>query len=517
METILALDLGTTGVKAALMDREGRIHRHEYREYPVRVMGDRVEQDPETWWTAAVQAVSSLEPSRNDIAAVVLSGQMQDLIPLTGENDSTLAILYSDTRAQEEAAFVEGLIGKAVLERTTGNTQDASSLLAKLIWLREREPTEYRTVWKVLFGAHDYISWKLTSATSSDLTTLSTTGLLDLDRNEYAYSILDRLGIAHDIMPAIVRAGDIDGVVSSEASTLTGIKAGTPVFHGSGDVGSTTLGAGAGLPGSVSCYLGTSGWIASTALSVSDGSAGSDGRADPSTGIYNLRHPDPSRMIRVGPMLTAAGNVDWAVDAILGGSSGSDKFAAFDRAVSEAVSGNLIYLPYLAGERAPFKDPDARGAFIGIGRSTTKGELCRAILEGVAFALRSIHEAGGVPSIGKDGSGHFSLSGGGAKSPYWPQIIADVFGREVVVPKDPEMAGIRGAYMIAAKELDWTSDFALSENSLDITAHFVPIDRNTVAYQKKYAIFRGLYPSLRSSFSALARLKTENPERRESR
>ncbi|MGB9586416.1 MAG: FGGY-family carbohydrate kinase, partial [Anaerolineales bacterium] len=276
---------------------------------------------------------------------------------------------------------------------------------------------------------------------------------------------------------------------------------GTPVYHGSGDVGSATVGAGAGMPGSISCYLGTSGWIAATALV---------GFADPKKGIYNLRHPDPSKIIKVGPMLMAGGNVDWAINAIGNCKSGKERYRAFNDEVLAVRSSKLIYLPYLIGERAPFKDPDARGAFIGIERSTTRGQIYRAILEGVTFAMRSIYETMVTQdnlSIMTD-SGLFSLSGGGAKSPIWPQIIADVFNRKVIVPKEAEMAGIWGAYIILGKELGWFSNYSLPKEILKDYVSFVPISENNKEYERLYKIFLELYPALKKSFSSLAGIRT---------
>jgi xylulokinase len=502
MENIIIIDLGTTGVKVALINKKGELIAHAYKTYSINAKNERIEQYPEEWWQSTINAISEISEKVKNINGIILSGQMQNLIALSKKGMQIPAILYSDTRARKEAIIIEQIIGQEELIRVTGNIQDASSLLAKLLWLRENEPDMYAQTDRILFGAHDFIAWKLTNNEFTDFTTLSTTGLLDIKNNNYAYSFIDALGIQRSLLPPLIHAGHLDGLVTRNAALATGLPEGTPVYHGSGDVGSTTIGAGAGMPGSISCYLGTSGWIAATTL---------ENFADPKKGIYNLRHPDSIKVIKVGPMLMAAGNIEWAIN-VIGNTEKTtrEKYKAFNDEVIASKSSKLIYLPYLVGERAPFKDPDARGAFIGIERSTTRGEMYKAILEGVTFAMRSIYEAMVTQdnlSIMSD-SGLFSLSGGGAKSPIWPQLIADVFNRKVIVPKEAQLAGIWGAYIILGKELGWFSDYSLPGGLLKDYASFLPISENSKKYEGLYKIFLELYPALKKSFSSLAGIRT---------
>ena len=502
MEKLIVLDVGTTGVKAALLDREGRILSEDYRAYPMNVHGDRIEQDPLDWWKGAVAVLSSVSEraAPGAVAGVCLGGQMQDLITLDATGCSGPVILYSDARARSEAAAVADIIGVEELSLRTGNLQDATSLLAKILWLKQNEPRRYGSSRRLLFGAHDYISWKLTGTEATDYTTLSTTGLLDVSANAYAWTLIDALGFDRSLFPALVSADHHDGGILDEPARLIGVPAGTPVFHGAGDAGCTTIGAGAGVPGVISCYLGTSGWLAATSV---------DGLVDPRTGIFNLRHPDSTSLIHVGPMLLAAGNVDWVIDAMGTAVDPVERYTSFTYEAARAKPGceGLVYLPYLVGERSPFRDASARGVFAGLSRSTGRAGMYRAVLEGVAFAMRSIYEAMDPREAGA--VRRLSLSGGGARSPLWPQIFADVFEREVSVADHSMHSSLIGAYVIAGKALGWQDGY-LPPPSATEGVVFRPVVENRRPYEKAYAAFRGLYPALRQSFAALADVDSED-------
>ncbi len=506
MENLIVLDVGTTEVKAALMDKSGAFIAEDRRGHPMSVSGDRVEQDPEAWWKAAVGVLSSVasraEPG--SVAGICLSGQMQDLVTLDERGASGPAILYSDARARSEAAEVTAAIGAEELAKRTGNLQDVTSLPAKILWLQRNDPDRYRWTRRFLFGAHDYIAWKLTGAEATDYTTLSTTGLLDISANAYALSMIESLGLQESLFPSLVSASHNDGGLLAGPARQIGVPAGTPVFHGSGDAGSTTIGSGAGVPGVLSCYLGTSGWLAATSTG---------GCVDPRTGIFNLRHPDASSLIHIGPMLLAAGNVDWAIEAIGAPADAGSRYESFTREAARARPGcgGLTYLPYLMGERSPFRDPSARGVFAGLSWSTGKAEMYRAVLEGVAFAMRSIHEAmdpGDLASVRR-----LSLSGGGARSPLWPQIFADVFDCDVSVAANARSPGLVGAFVIGGKALGWQNDYLPPRESEAADTVFRPVADSRRACQRAYAAFRGLYPALRKSFAALTDMVTVDRSR----
>ena len=498
MNLILALDIGTTGTKAALIDRAGQLLATGYADYPTYYNeGNVVEQEPADWWRAACAALAQIWQTApagvaQQVAAVSLSGQMQNLILLGAEGAVGRAILYSDCRAQDEAALVTATIGRETLEQITGNEQGAASLLAKWLWLQKHAPDQLAACRKILVGAHEYVGWQLHGAAGADYTTAATTGLLDLRHNQWSFALLTRLGLDADKLPGLHAATSIVGEVTTTAAAATGIPAGTPVLRGAGDLAATTVGVGAGEPGRLYGYLGTSGWIATSLDQATP---------NPQGGVFTLRHPDPQRYIQVAPMLTAGGNLDWFRTQVgADASPGSYQWINDQVATVPAGSRGLIYLPYLAGERSPFHDPKARGAFIGLATTWTQADMARAVMEGVAFAYRSLRDALNVAPTGS-----LFLVGGGAKSMIWPQILADVLGCEVHVVQAPGDAAARGAAILAGVSLGWHPGYAPGAAFFPVARIYAPDQRSSQLYDRRYTLFRTLYPHLRAVFTELAR------------
>ncbi len=498
MSTIIALDIGTTGTKAALVDQAGRLLASSYAGYPTHTRaGNVVEQAPEDRWQATCLALAQIWASvpagaAQTVAAVALSGQMQDLI-MVGEHGAIgRAILYSDSRAQTEAAFVTAMIGRTMLEQITGNEQGASSLLAKWLWLQKYAPEQLAACRKILVGAHEYVGWHLHGAAGADYTTAATTGLLDLAQNQWSYELLARLGLDADKLPGLQAATSVVGEVTAPAAAATGITAGTPVLRGAGDLAATTVGVGAGEPGRLYGYLGTSGWIASSLAQATP---------NPQGGVFTLRHPDPQRYIQVAPMLTAGGNLDWFRRQVASGRSQIASYEQVNEQAASAAAGSrgLLYLPYLAGERSPFSDPAARGAFIGLSTLSTQADMARAVMEGTALAYRSLCEA-----LATAPGGPLYLVGGGAKSALWCQILADVLGCAVQVVAAPGDAAARGAAIIAGVGLGWYADYCPVGDFFGVNQIYTPEASYTELYNALYGVFRQLYPQLRSAFRELA-------------
>jgi xylulokinase len=505
MEALIAVDIGTSGAKATLVTRQGRIIASANAEYSTQVDGARVEQNPDDWWQATCTSLRSLPLKADGLqpAGIVLSGQMQDLI-LVGP-ESGPAILYSDVRAQPEAQQLFARLGEDYLCRVTANLQDASSLLAKLLWLKTHQPQRYQSAERLLIGAHDYIAWRLSGVSAADYTTAATTGLFHFQENRWAVELLEALGLRSDWLADLAPAEAQVGQVTAEAAQATGLPEGLPVIHGAGDAATATLGAGAGISGRFYVYLGTSGWLAASCEGLP---------ADPHTGIFNLRHPDPARLILIGPMLTAAGNFEWLrrqfgeLEMAACGQPGADAYDLLNQigGSSPAGSQGIFYLPYLAGERAPFRDPHARGVFLGLSASTTRADLYRALLEGVAYAMRSIRLA----MAPDDGSTLDSLNlvGGGARSTLWPQIFADVFNCDVNVLAEPENVSARGAALIGGKALGWFETYQPGQDFFPVQASYRPTPAAVETYDRLFEVFRQLYPALQPVFKSLAQAKT---------
>jgi xylulokinase len=515
MDNIVALDIGTTGVKAALVDRRGQIVESGYAGYPTFTDGNRVEQEPEAWWRATGEALAALWqeiPAGRSVAGVALSGQMQDTIPLGSQGAVGRAILYSDCRAEAEARLLDEQIGAARLAATSGNSQTATSVLAKWLWLARQDPAQLAATQTLLLGAHDYITWRLCGARTTDYTTAATTGLLDLRANCWDETTIRAMGLDPALLPELRRAGVQVGTVSASAAQMTGLPVGTPVFQGVGDLGATTVGVGAGVPGRLYGYLGTSGWLASTLAQA---------EPCPERGVFTVRHPDPSQVIQVVPMLTAGGNLEWLrgifhsmYASVLGQETvapGVD-YELLNQLASSAPAGSrgLLYLPYLAGERSPFSAPDARACFVGLSAESQPSELARAVLEGTALAYRALREALGPESAtdpAKVHAGPLLLVGGGAKSPVWTQILADVLDAPVHVSADPGNAAARGAALIAGQTLGWFAGYAPTPDFFPTAQIYMPNPAHRDLYDRLFALFASLHLRLESTFAGLAALR----------
>ncbi|WP_127953072.1 xylulokinase [Rhodococcus xishaensis] len=503
MQKLISLDIGTSGAKAALVAQDGRLLASGYASYETHNPADyRVEQEPQAWWRATQEALAQVGARANlaaaaDLAGITLSGQMQDLILVGADDTIGRAILYSDTRSRSEAEEISSRIGADRLIRITGNTQDASSLLAKWRWLDIHEPDRLAASRTMLFGAHSYIAWRLCGNASCDHTTASTTGLLDLGSNAWATDLLEMLGLDRQRLPRLTPAGESIGTLSALAARTLMLPPDLPVFTGAGDLAATTVGVGAGEPHRFYCYLGTSGWIASTPPDSAESSW-----ATAESGVFTLRHPDLQRVIRVAPMLTAGGNLDWAGAEI----ANNEGYASHNATAASAPVGSngVIYLPYLAGERSPFRDPNARACYIGLSNQTTRADLIRAVMEGVSFAYRSLFELLGANAE------KLYVVGGGAKSTLWMQILADVMGHDIEVVAEPENAAVRGAAIIAGRELGWYKTYAPPDH-FPVARSYQPQESSAAVYSSRYSIYMDLSLQLRSAFGKISDLGISSP------
>ncbi len=486
MQTLIAVDVGTTGAKVALVNQDGAVLATAYRDYPtISLPGNGVEQDPEAWWQAVCTALQELvrDGLHQGVAGIMLSGQMQDLILLGPEGVLGRAILYSDQRAQAEATELEA--------------QGAASLLAKWRWLCHHEPERVRACRRLLPGAHDYIAWRLCGVAATDYTTAATTGLLALATNRWATNLLEAVQLPAALLPPLRPAGSRLGILHQAASQATGLPPGLPVLQGVGDLGAATVGAGAGRPGRAYAYLGTSGWVACSATQA---------QPDPGRGLFLLRHADPQGFIQVAPMLTAGGNLAWLRGVLSGaGPLDYDQVGRLAEAAPPGCRG-LLYLPYLAGERSPFQDPNARACFLGISQGTGQPELARAVLEGTALAYRALCDVLALPA-----GASLSLVGGGAQSPLWCQILADVLGRPVHVLADAASVPARGAALIAGRSLGWYADLFPGEAFFPAVRTHRPTAAHRPIYDHLYGLFQHLHPNLAETFAGLARLPQVAP------
>ncbi len=498
----IVTDIGTGSVKSVLFnERLQQIGSELCRYPPESECGGEIA--PRVWWDAFAGSLRALSKQANlaQVACVILTGQMQNLIRLHTRGASAgdrSAILYYDTRGEAYLTALYERIARQRLTEITGNTPDGSGFPAKLLALADAaggaEGGE-ASFDRILCGAHDYIAYRLTGALRTDRTTAGTTGLLDIGSGAWSREILDALEIDPSVLPEVCPADAEDGVVAGHVAGELGFGPSTRVIHGAGDVGASVLASELSST-RVACYLGTSGWVLDEAPP--------DRLGDPEAGVFNLPHPTDARVIRVAPLLTAAGAVDW-LSSILTSTphEHAGLFASLGVTAADiADPTGIVFLPHLAGERSPFKDPAASGVFLGLRRDTDRPTLFKAVLEGVSFAVRSVLEP---LASGRAATDELLLSGGGGTIPGWPQLLADITGLRVRVAADSRFAGGRGMLRLIDTGVSGaaTESYAQPEDEPVMR----PNDALHASYDAYYRVFVQVYPRLRELMHELSQLR----------
>jgi xylulokinase len=365
------------------------------------------EQDPEDWWQAALAALGEVAAGR-EIAGIGLSGQMHGLVALDADDRVIRpAILWNDQRTAAECAEIEARLGRERLVELTGNRALTGFTAPKLLWLRHNEPDAYARIARVLLPK-DYVRLRLTGEWAIDASDASGTLLLDVGRRAWSGEVLEVLELPAAWLPPVLESPAVAGAVSASYKLLQG----TPVAAGAGDQPAAAIGVGADRPGVLSVVLGTSGVVLAPLPAYAH---------DPGGRVHAFCHAVPGAWQAMGVMLSAAGSLQWFHERL----APDVPFERLDREAEawEPGAGGLLFLPYLAGERTPHADPDARGAFVGLDLLHDRGALVRAVLEGVAYGLRDcldlLRTLGVEPRTAR-------ISGGGARSDLWPRIVASV-------------------------------------------------------------------------------------------
>ncbi len=465
MTRVLVLDAGTSGLKAVLFGADGGVIASREAGYGLAPAAHR--QSVEGWWQAAQQAVAALDVDA--VEAIALTGTMENLIAVDATGAPVHdAILYSDPcgGAALDAArpSLDALGATAIL----GNAPEPLMTAFKLRWLIDNAPDVVTAARWLMPGAKDALALRLTGRAATDPVTATTTGLMDLATRDWSPALIEALGLPAGKLPPILPAGAVLGPLTGEAASALGLTPGLPVINGCGDGGATTLGSLCRVAGDVSLYLGTSGWVAR--VIPADG-------LSPNPMVYRLAHPAPGLIIEITPILSAGAAGNWAREVLAISPDERDALLA----EADSRPGELLFLPYLAGERFPFLDTEVRGAFLGLDASHGRADLYHAVLEGVALAIRA-----NLDSLDPGGTARIRLAGGGATSTVWPQMIADVLGRTVSLPDDPANATALGAFMIAAEAL------GLGPVSFDEDRRIEPrVERQARAARLRTAFARG--------------------------
>ena len=494
MPYLMGLDISTTSAKALIIDDAGNVVAVANSPQPISQPEPLwSEQDPADWWTGIVKSIrKALADSGlkgDDISAIGLTGQMHGLV-LLDDNGAVLrpSILWNDQRTQAQCDFMTGVIGQQRLIELTGNLALTGFTAPKILWVRDHEPDIYARAKQVLLPK-DFIRYKLTDTYATDLAGASGTSLLNVAERAWSREVLDALAIPAEWMPPVHEGTEVTAVISAAAAAATGLRIGTPVVGGGGDQAAGAIGMGCVTPDKIGVTVGTSGVVFAPLSAYA---------YEPQGRLHAFCHAVPGTWHFMGVMLSAAGSLQWY----------KDTFAPeidFDSLLAEAApvpagSEGLFFLPYLTGERTPHPDPLARGAFIGMTSRHERGHMTRAVLEGVAFGLKDsftlINQAG-LPD-------HFQvrISGGGAKSPVWQQIIADVLGAPLVNINTTE-GGAFGAAILASVAAGVFDEVAAACDAMIQTGDQIAVGANREIYSERYRIYQSLYPLLKDTFARL--------------
>jgi len=502
---ILAHDLGTTGNKATLFSIDGELGASALYEYPVSYPHNSwVEQDPEDFWKAVCLSTRELlekaRVSNTDVAGVCFSGQMMGCLLVDKEGRPLRPIIiWADTRAGDEAAEMEKKLGMDYVYRTTGHRISASYSAAKLLWVRNNEADLYRRAHKMMH-AKDYIIYKLTGNYVTDYSDASGTNLFDLDKKDWDGRILAELGIDRALLPEPHPSKDEAGRISAAAARETGLLEGTPVIIGGGDGSCACVGAGVVSEGSAYNVLGSSSWISLASRKPV---------YDPEMRTFTWVHLDPELYTPCGTMQAAGYSYNWYKNTLCqdeiaqAGVTGKNPYKAIDEGVLRSApgAGGLVYLPYLLGERSPRWDHDARGALIGLSVSSSKGDISRAILEGVAFNLKII--LGVLEKGTPDGIGEVILIGGGAKGDVWLQILSDIWQKPLAIPVFREEATSLGAAVCGGIGIGAFKDYRVIRTFNRIEKTIKPNAALAEQYNTLFSIFDESYESLKGIYKKL--------------
>jgi xylulokinase len=495
MACYIGIDTSTTATKALLMDGSGQVLGVVFNEYPCESPQPLwSEQDPALWWQAAAQSIRQVLAGTGMDAASVkgigLTGQMHGLV-LLDEKGHVLrpAILWNDQRTASQCDEIRLKLGRENLIQITGNDALTGFTAPKILWVQEHEPEIWKRARHILLPK-DYVRYRLTGEFACDRADGAGTILFDLAKRDWSPEVLAALDIPASYLPKTCEGTELTGTLSGAVADELGLPAGIPVFGGGGDQAASAVGTGAVRAGVVSLSLGTSGVVFAT----TDGPV-----IEPEGRLHAFCHSVPGKWHLMGVMLSAGGSLRWYRDTF---APGTDYNNLLEPAANvQPGSDGLFFLPYLTGERTPHPDPLARAAFVGLTVRHGFAHLTRAVLEGVSFGLRDGFEL--MKSAGLDKISQVRVTGGGARSPLWRQILADVLQAEMVTVNTTEGAAY-GAALLAATG---AGTFSCVETACDATIQITGVTRpgrDQEIYDRYYPMYRDLYPALKPTFNMLA-------------
>ena len=482
----IGIDLGTSAVKLLLMDQDGRIQKIVSKEYPLYFPHPGwSEQNPSDWYEKTIEGIQELTEGfdRTKVSGISFGGQMHGLVALDAE-DHVLrpAILWNDGRTQEETDYLNNVVGKETLSRCTANIAFAGFTAPKILWMKKHEPELFRKIAKIMLPK-DYLAYRFSGAFCTDYSDASGMLLLDVEHKCWSEEMMAICGIRRSQLPTLYESFDVVGTLLPHLADQLGLPKDVKIVAGAGDNAAAAVGTGTIGDGKCNISLGTSGTIF-----ISSGHFGMDSH----NALHSFAHADGHYHL-MGCMLSAASCNKWWMDEILK----TGDYAGEQQGISSLGENQVYFLPYLMGERSPHNDPSARAAFLGMSMDTTRESMTQAVLEGVAYALRDSLEV--AKSLGLT-IPRTTICGGGAKSPLWKRIIANVMNLKVDIVETEEGPGYGAAILAAVGCGAYGSLDEAVTKLIHVVETIEPEPELVKKYEKGYQKFRQYYPALKGLF-----------------
>ncbi len=483
------IDLGTSSVKLLLMDGEGNVKKIVSREYPLHFPAPGwSEQEPEDWYRESIEGLKELisDIPKEELAGINFGGQMHGLVILD-ESDNVIrpAILWNDGRSTAECEYLNEEIGKDKISSYTANIAFAGFTAPKILWVEKNEPENFKKIKKIMLPK-DYLAYKLTGVHATDVSDASGMLLLDVKNRKWSKEMCELCHISEDMLPKLFESYECIGTLLPEVANKLGVSDKVKVAAGAGDNAAAAVATGTVGNGNCNISMGTSGTIF---ISQADFSVNSNNALHSfcdATGQYHL----------MGCMLSAASCNKWWMDEIIG----TKDYAAEQKNIDKLGENKVFYLPYLMGERSPLNDPAARATFIGMTMDTTRADMTQAVLEGVAFALRDSFEVAKSLGLKIERS---KVVGGGAKSPLWRKILANVLGIPLDLLKTEEGPSLGGAMLAAVACGEYKNVEEAAAKIVEVVGTEEPDKELTAKYDEQYKKFRQIYPAVKELFPVL--------------
>lgn len=485
----IGVDLGTSAVKLLLMDETGKIHNIVSREYPIAFPHPGwSEQNPADWFTQSMEGIKELTRDCNkaQVAGISFGGQMHGLVALDAQDQVIRpAILWNDGRTAKETDYLNEVIGKETLSKYTANIAFAGFTAPKILWMKENEPENFARISKIMLPK-DYLAYMLSGIHCTDYSDASGMLLLDVEHKCWSKEMIDICGISKEQLPKLFESYEVVGTLKPEIAAELGLPETVKVIAGAGDNAAAAVGTGTVGEGRCNISLGTSGtiFISSKKFGVDDHNA-----------LHSFDHADGSYHL-MGCMLSAASCNKWWMDEILK----TKEYGEEQKNITKLGENHVFYLPYLMGERSPHNDPKARAIFTGMTMDTTREDMTQAVLEGVAFGLRDSLEVARSLGIKIERT---KICGGGAKSPLWKKIIANVMNLKVDIIESEEGPGYGGAILAAVGCGEFVSVEEAAKKLVKVIDTVEPEPELAAKYEERYQQFKKIYPAMKELFQEM--------------